>query len=163
MTEGGGRFRPLRLIISVIITEGAGGIGSAFTFQSIATWYASLNKSALKPPNWIFAPMWLTLYFLMGLALYLIWNSGGEKLFRRLAVVIFAIQLVLNVLWSVIFFWWHSLLFGAVEIVFLWFFIVAAIIEFYQIDRRAAYLLFPYISWVTVATMLNITILFANA
>lgn len=156
------RFNPLKLVISIIITEGAGGIGSVFTYKAIPTWYASLAKTAVTPPNWLFAPMWVTLYFLMGVALYLVWNRGREKHDFHLAITIFGIQLALNVLWSVIFFGLHSLIFGAIEIVFMWFFIAATIIEFYHIDKKASYLLFPYISWVTVATLLNMAILFAN-
>lgn len=157
------KFSPLKLVISIIITEGAGGIGSVFTYDAIPTWYASLTKTAITPPNWLFGPMWITLYFLMGLSLYLIWNRGRDTHDFGLAISIFSIQLILNVLWSIIFFGEHSLIFGAIEIVFLWFFIVATVIEFYPVDKKASYLLFPYLAWVTLATMLNITILFANA
>ncbi len=157
------KFSPLKIVVSILITEAAGGIGSIFTYEAIPTWYASLSKTAITPPNWLFAPMWTTLYFLMGISLYLVWRRGKETPGFHLALSIFGIQLVLNVLWSVLFFGLHSLIFGAIEIVFMWFFIVGNIIEFYHIDRRASYLLFPYISWVTVATILNMTILFANA
>ncbi len=157
------RISPLKLIVSILITEGAGGIGSIFTVGAIPTWYATLIKSAITPPNWLFAPMWTTLYFLMGIALYLVWNKGIGQKGILLAVTLFAIQLAMNVLWSILFFGLHSLLYGAIEIVFLWFFIISNIIEFYPIDKKAAYMLFPYIAWVTVATMLNITLLFANA
>lgn len=157
------KFSPLKLVISIIITEGAGGIGSVFTYDAIPTWYASLTKTAITPPNWLFGPMWITLYFLMGLSLYLVWNRGRDTPDFGLAISIFSIQLILNVLWSIIFFGEHSLIFGAIEIVFLWFFIVATVIEFYPVDKKASYLLFPYLAWVTLATMLNITILFANA
>lgn len=162
MADGNAGFKPLKLVLSIVIAEAAGGLGSIFTYGSIPTWYASLKKTAITPPNWIFAPMWITLFLLMGLALYLVWNRSGGKQDKLLAVTLFGLQLILNVLWSAIFFWQHSLLFGAVEIVFLWFFIAATIIEFYHIDKRSSYLLFPYLSWVTVATMLNFTILFAN-
>lgn len=157
------KFNPVKLAVSILLTEGAGGIGSVFTYEAIPTWYASLTKSAITPPNWLFAPMWISLYFLMGLSFYLIWNRRSEGTKIALALVLFGIQLFLNVLWSVLFFGLHSLIFGAIEIIFLWFFIVANIIEFYPIDRKASYLLFPYLAWVTAATMLNITILFANA
>lgn len=157
-----GSKRIIRFVVSIIITEGAGGIGSIFTFQAIPTWYASLTKTAITPPNWLFGPMWITLYFLMGVSLFLIQDRRKESEHIMLAALLFTIQLLLNILWSLLFFGFHSLIFGAVEIVFLWFFILATIIEFYQIDRRSSYLLFPYLAWVTVATMLNVTILFAN-
>ena len=157
------KFSPIKLAVSILITEGAGGIGSVFTYGSIPTWYASLAKTAITPPNWLFAPMWITLFLLMGFAFYFIWAKLGQEKNISLPITLFSVQLILNVLWSMLFFWLHSLLFGAIEIVFLWFFIAATAIEFHSIDRKAAYLLFPYLSWVTVATMLNITILFANA
>lgn len=156
-------FNPLRLVLSIVITEGSGGLGSVFTYGAINTWYASLNRSALTPPNWLFAPMWISLYFIMGISLYLVWNREGKSQDKALGLFLFGTQLALNVLWSLIFFGLHSILFGLIEIVFLWFFIVATIIEFYPVDKKASYLLFPYISWVTVATMLNASILLANA
>lgn len=156
------RFYPLRFILSILITEGAGGIGSLFTYGSISTWYATLAKTPITPPNWLFAPMWLTLFFLMGIALYFIWTASGENRGKWLPLTLFSIQLTLNVLWSIIFFWLHSILFGAIEIIFLWFFILATILEFHHLDRKTAYILFPYLSWVTVATILNMAILFAN-
>lgn len=151
-----------RLIVSIAITEGAGGIGSLFTYKAISTWYVSLNKSPITPPNGIFAPMWITLFLLMGISLYLVWNRGSLFRENRLAFSLFMLQLVLNVLWSVIFFGQKELLLAGVEIVFLWFFILATILEFRLIDRIASYLLFPYLSWVTVATLLNFSILWVN-
>ncbi|AKA48709.1 hypothetical protein IX51_05900 [uncultured archaeon] len=156
------QFNWLKFVISIIITEGAGGLGSIFTYEAIPTWYAALNKSPITPPNWLFAPMWLTLYFLMGIALYVVWTSGRNRKELVLPYVLFFIQLALNVIWSLIFFGLHEILFGAVEIVFLWFFIVATIIEFRALSKVSAYLLFPYLSWGTVATLLNFSILWIN-
>lgn len=153
----------LKLVISVLITEGAGGIGSIFTFEAIPNWYASLAKTAITPPNWLFAPMWVTLYLLMGISFYIIWSGTWKSKDSILPSCLFGFQLFLNVLWSALFFGLHSLLFGAIEIVFLWFFILATILEFYRINRGSAYLLFPYLAWVTIAALLNMTILFANA
>lgn len=149
-----------KLGVSILITEGAGAIGSLFTFEAIPTWYASLNKSPITPPNWLFAPMWLTLFLLMGLALYIIWNNNEKQ---NLAFSLFAIQLVLNVFWSFLFFGQKQILFGAIEIVFLWYFILATVIEFRTSSKVASYLLFPYLAWVTVATVLNVSILWLNA
>lgn len=152
----------LKLVVSLVLTEGAGGVGSVFTAQAIPGWYASLNKSPITPPNWFFAPIWITLFFLMGIALFLVWNSGKPMKELRLPISLFLIQLALNVIWSLVFFGLHSILFGAVEIVFLWYFILATIIEFRPISRVSSYLLFPYIAWVTIATVLNISILWLN-
>ncbi len=156
------KFNPVKFAVSILITEGAGGIGSVFTFGAIPTWYATLARTPISPPNWLFAPMWVSLYFLIGVAFYYIWTKGLREDGNWLAATIFSVQLILNVLWSLIFFGLHSLLFGAIEIIFLWFFIAATIIEFHSIDKKAAYLLFPYLSWVSIATLLNIAILFAN-
>lgn len=161
--ERSSKFSLTKMAASIALTEGAGGIGSIFTYEAIPTWYASLTRTPLTPPNWLFAPMWITLFFLMGIAFYLIWVKMPPKEAGWLAMSLFGVQLVLNVIWSVIFFGLHSILFGAIEIIFLWFFIAATAIEFHPIDRKAAYLLFPYLSWVTVATLLNMSILFANA
>lgn len=151
----------VKLVISILIAEGAGGLGSLFTFENIPTWYATLNKSPITPPNWLFAPMWITLFLLMGLALYFVWQySGGRNI--KLPIALFFIQLALNVLWSFVFFGMHQILFGGIEIVFLWYFILATIIEFRSVSRVASYLLFPYIAWVTVATVLNLSILWIN-
>lgn len=152
-----------KLVISVAIPEIAGGIGSVFTIEAIPGWYSTLIRSPLTPPNWIFAPMWISLYFLMGISFYLIWMRNEKTGYLYLAYTLYLIQLALNVLWSFLFFGIHEILFGGIEIVFLWFFILASIIEFMKIDRRAAYLLFPYISWVTVATLLNFSLLWVNA
>lgn len=160
--EGKIKINWMKLIVSIAVSEGAGLAGSVFTFQAIPTWYAGLNKPPITPPNWLFSPMWITLYFLMGLALYFVWNKGMGAKGSRLAVTLFFIQLFLNALWSFIFFGLQSLLFGAVEIIFLWFFILATTIEFRDIDRKAGYIMFPYLSWATIATLLNLSILWIN-
>lgn len=152
----------LKLVVSIVISEGVGLAGSIFTFQAIPTWYAALNKPPITPPNWFFAPIWTSLYFLMGIALYFVWNKGLGAKGSKLAITLFFIQLFLNFLWSFIFFGEKSLLFGAIEIVFLWYFILATTIEFRDIDRRAGYIMFPYLSWTTLATVLNISILWIN-
>lgn len=149
-----------RLIISIIIAQSAGIIGSLFTSSAIPTWYATLNQPPITPPNWFFAPIWITLYTLIGISFYLIWQKGLNK--YKLATVLFSIQLFLNALWSIIFFGMQELLFGLIEIVFLWYFILATIIEFKEIDKRAAYMLFPYIAWVTLATLLNFSFVWLN-
>jgi len=102
--------------------------------------------------------MWIALYALMGVAFYLIWDKKNSGIAKTL----YFIQLTLNALWSWIFFGLHSLVGGLIEIIFLWFFILATIIEFWHIDRRAAYLLFPYLAWVTAATILNFTLAWLN-
>ncbi len=148
-----------KLIISVAIPLIAGFIGSIFTSSKIPSWYATLNKPAFNPPNWIFGPVWTTLFVLMGIALYLVWTSGKTS---NAALWFFGIQLGLNVLWSIFFFGMQSPLIAFVDIIILWFAILATIISFYSISTTASYLLVPYILWVSFATILNWKIMIMN-
>jgi tryptophan-rich sensory protein len=142
-----------KLAIAVAVSESAGIVGSIFTMPSIASWYAGLVRPELSPPNWIFAPVWTTLFLLMGIAAGIVWI---KKDYRALAV--FAIQLILNTAWSIIFFGLHSPGWAFVEIIFLWLAILATIIAFAKTSRVAAWLLVPYIIWVTFASYLNFMI-----
>jgi len=150
----------IRLIVSVFICQFAGIIGSVFTSPSIPTWYASLSKPAFNPPSWLFAPAWITLYFLMGLSLYLVWEKGLQK--NKLAVSVFGLQLALNSIWSILFFGLQNPFLAFLEIIILWLAILASIILFYRIEKKAAYLLVPYIAWVSFATLLNYSIWMLN-
>ena len=151
-----------KLVIAIVISQLAGLIGSVFTISSIPTWYATLQKPSFNPPNWIFGPAWITLYFLMGVAAFLVWRHGLERKEVRRALTIFGGQLVLNALWSIIFFGLHNPFWAFVEIIFLWLAILWMIIAFYKISRPAAYLLLPYILWVSFASILNFSILILN-
>ena len=142
-------------LFSILVCQLAGFIGSFFTIKAIPTWYALLNKPSFNPPNRIFAPVWTVLYLLMGIALFLILSRGLEKQPVRIAVGIFAGQLILNALWSIIFFGLRNPFLAFVEIIFLWFAILAAIIAFSRLSRIAAILLIPYLLWVTFAAVLN--------
>ncbi len=144
-----------RLVSAIVVCQLAGIIGSVFTISSIPTWYAELEKPFFAPPNWLFGPVWLALYTLMGVSLYLVWSRGIDNSSVRTALSFFGVQLVLNALWSVLFFGLRSPLLGLVEIVALWIAIVANIVLFYRISRAAALLLIPYIAWVTIAAALN--------
>jgi len=145
------------LISAILICELAGVIGSLFTYQSIQDWYntGKLNKPAFSPPNWLFAPVWVTLYLLMGISAYLIWEKGIKKKKVRDSLMVFGAQLVLNALWSVLFFGLRCPLCGFIEIILLWVAMVLTILKFYKISRAAAALLIPYILWVTFAMILN--------
>jgi benzodiazapine receptor len=148
----------LKLIVSIVICQGAGGIGSAFTSPAITTWYATLNKPAFTPPNSVFAPVWITLYLLMAIAVFLVWRKGLKTEGVKSAFIIFWVQLVLNVLWSVVFFGLKSPLAGVVVIILLWLAILLTIISFFRISRPAGGLLIPYIVWVSIAASLNVGI-----
>jgi len=150
------------LVAFVVLCELAGVIGSIFTISSIPTWYAVLRKPWFTPPNWLFGPIWLTLYFLMGISLYLVFENKRNKAKEKPALWAFGIQLFLNVLWSVLFFGMHYLFYGFIEIVLLWISIAVTIILFFKISKAAAYLLLPYILWVTIAASLNYYVFILN-
>ncbi|MCS7250275.1 MAG: tryptophan-rich sensory protein [candidate division WOR-3 bacterium] len=152
----------LKLLISILICQGAGILGSIFTTPSIPTWYRQLIKPPFTPPNWLFAPAWTLLFLLMGISLYLVWEKGLKDKEVKKALLIFLIQLVLNILWSFIFFTLKSLLFAFIEIVILWIAILLTIIYFYKISKASAYLLLPYLFWVSFASVLNFSILILN-
>lgn len=150
-----------RLILSIAKTQAAGIIGALFTAPAIATWYATLEKPALNPPNWIFGPVWTTLYLFMGISVFFVWSAYAqapdeeERKRRRNALIVFDTQLALNVLWSILFFGLHSPLLAFIEIILLWCMIIWTIIAFWPISRIAAHLLIPYIAWVSFAGYLN--------
>jgi len=151
-----------KLVIAIVISELAGIVGSVFTVSAIPTWYATLQKPSFSPPNWIFGPAWTTLYFLMGIAAFLVWKKGLERKDVKIALGVFGGQLVLNALWSIIFFGLHNPFWAFIEIIVLWLAILATMFAFYKISRPAAYLLLPYILWVSFAAVLNFSIMILN-
>jgi translocator protein len=151
-----------KLIIAIVICELAGVVGSLFTTPSIPTWYAGLVRPALNPPAWVFGPVWTALFALMGIAIFLILKNGLGRKGVKIALILFAVQLALNVLWSVIFFGLHNPGGAFIEIIFLWFAILATIITFTKISKPAAWLLAPYILWVTFAAYLNYSVWILN-
>lgn len=152
----------LELGLIIVVCELAGIIGTFFTIPAIPTWYATLNKPFFNPPSWVFGPVWIMLYALMGISFFIIWKKGLNKKENKLAVSFFGIQLILNALWSIIFFGLQNILFALIEILLLWLFLVITIIQFYKIDKRAAYLLVPYLLWVSFATILTFFIFILN-
>ena len=152
----------LKLVISIVACQCAGLIGSIFTTPAIPTWYETLAKPSFTPPNWLFAPAWVTLYVLMGVAVFLVWRKGLGIKNVKAALITFLVQLVLNALWSALFFGAKSLVGGAVVIVLLWIAILFTILRFFKISTAAGGLLIPYILWVTFASALNISILALN-
>ena len=151
-----------KLIIAIGISEAAGIIGSVFTASSIPTWHATLIRPELSPPNWVFGPVWTTLFALMGIAAFLIWQKGINHRDVKIALSIFGIQLILNTLWSIIFFGLQNPGAAFIEIIILWVAILATLITFAKTSRIAAWLLVPYILWVTFAGYLNYFICILN-
>jgi translocator protein len=144
-----------KLIFAIVVCELAGFVGAIFTMPSVTTWYATLNKPTLNPPAWVFGPVWTTLFALMGIAAFLVWKKGLYRKDVKIAIVIFVVQLVLNTMWSIIFFGMHSPQGALIEIVCLWLAILATIVAFYKVSKSAAWLLVPYILWVSFAMYLN--------
>jgi tryptophan-rich sensory protein len=151
-----------KLAAAILACEFAGVMGSIFTGTSIDLWYPTLSMPALNPPAWVFGPVWTTLYALMGIAAFLVWRNGWKQKKVRKALLVFGIQLILNTLWSVIFFGLHNVALAFVEILMLWLSILLTIVYFYKVSRAAAYLLVPYILWVSFAVYLNMAIWMFN-
>jgi len=153
----------IKLVVSVVVCLAAGAIGSVFTRSAIPTWYATLVKPPFNPPNWLFAPVWTLLYILMGVSAFLVWRKGLENRQVRAALIIFLVQLILNTLWSVVFFGLESPLYGLIVIVILWAAILITVIMFFRISRLASILLWPYLAWVSFAAILNGSIWMLNS
>ena len=152
----------VKLVVAIVITQLSGIICSLFTFSAIPTWYATLTKPELNPPSWVFGPVWTTLYVLMGVSVFLIWQKGWERKDVKVALSVYGIQLVLNALWSIVFFGMQSPGLALVNIALLFISIVLTMVLFYKISRPAMYLLIPYILWVSFASYLNYAIYALN-
>lgn len=150
------------LVLSILAAQAAGGIGSIFTFSAITDWYLYLNKPFFSPPNWVFGPVWTLLYTLMGISAYLVWRKYqfGKK--SRAFWHVYATQLVLNALWSILFFGLKLTGLALVEILAMWYFIARSIQEGKKLSPWSAYLLYPYLAWVTFASFLNLAIWLLN-
>lgn len=152
----------LRLFTSIVVCQLAGAIGSIFTASAVPTWYAALKKPPFTPPGWVFGPVWITLYLLMGISAFVIWNKGLSDSRVRVGLTLFIAQLVLNALWSVMFFGLRSPLAGLVNIVALWILVLLTTLYFFKVSVTAGTLLAPYILWVSFAAVLNFSILVLN-
>lgn len=148
-----GQHRPL--LAFLIATLLVGAAGTLFTEPAIPTWYAGLAKPAFTPPNWLFAPVWTTLYVLMGVAAWRVWRLTG---LNSPELILWMSQLTLNVLWSALFFSAHLILLALVEMALLWLLILVTMILFWQRDRIAGLLFVPYLAWVSFAFALNFAI-----
>lgn len=151
-----------RLIGAILLSQAAGAIGSYATMSSVDTWYAALEKPAFNPPSWVFGPVWITLYTLMGIAAWLVWNRGLSNPVVRTALILFLIQLALNALWTFLFFYFRLPLVAFVEIVVLWVAILLTTIWFFRVSTWAGILMIPYILWVSFAAVLNFSLWWLN-
>lgn len=148
----------MKFIISLLLPLAVGFSSGFFTRKEITGWYATLEKPWFNPPNWLFSPVWTTLYIMMGISLWLIWKSKEHESVKKKAVILFAIQLILNFFWSLIFFKLHQTGWALAEIIAMWGFTFLTILAFAKINKTAAWLLVPYICWISFATILNYSI-----
>lgn len=151
----------IKLILSLLLPLGVGAIAGIFTAEAVPEWYATLNRPVFNPPNWLFGPVWTVLYIIMGISLFLIWKKEKSKE-RDLAIFVFLIQLLLNFGWSFLFFYFNMIGLALFEIILLWISILVMLVRFYKIKPVLAYMNFPYLLWVTFATILNGSYYFLN-
>ena len=147
-----------RLAICLVLPQLAGAIGSAFTMSSITEWYVSLEKPFFTPPNWLFGPMWVTLYLLMGISIYLVWQKVG----KTKDFWLFWVHLFFNFIWTPVFFGLRNPGLGLINIIIIWLFIILLIFRFWKIRKVSSYLLIPYLLWVSIAAALNFSIWYLN-
>ena len=148
----------LKLVVALAAPLAVGGLSGFATSKGVETWYPTLLKPSFNPPSWVFGPVWTALYILMGVAAYLVWRKGLATDGVRPALTLFAVQLLLNGLWSLLFFGLQAPGWALVEIVFLWLAIVATLIAFRGVASAAGWLLAPYLAWVSFAAILNASI-----
>jgi benzodiazapine receptor len=152
----------LKLIFSLVLPLTIGGVsGYLVKNQMNGEWFNTLAKPSFNPPSYLFGPVWTALYVLMGVSMFLIWNTPKNEL-RQKALTVFGVQLFFNFWWSILFFSFHTIFLSVVDILLMWFLIIYMITLFKKIKPVAAYLQFPYLFWVTFATVLNISIWYLN-
>jgi benzodiazapine receptor len=156
------KFKPVAFVINIAITLGIGALGAWATLQSVKTWYPTLKKPSFNPPDWLFRPVWTTLYVLIGIAAYLVWIKRDKIVHFPRTVAIYLIQLILNLGWSFIFFYLHEVGFALAEIILLLIFIVINAVMFYKINKWAGLIFIPYFIWVSFATILTYNIFMLN-
>lgn len=153
----------LKIIVSIIVSLSLGSLGALVTTPAIPTWYVHLNKPFFSPPNWLFGPVWTILYILMGISFGLIWQKYKKEDKTILyAMKLFGIQFLLNMIWSPVFFGFKNLFPAFIVIVLMWFFLFKTIWAFAKIDKKASRLLYPYLAWISFASILNFSVWILN-
>ncbi|MFN0191743.1 MAG: TspO/MBR family protein [Aestuariivirga sp.] len=142
----------------IAVCLGTGALGGWITADSVKTWYPTLNKPSWNPPDWVFAPVWTTLYVMMAVAAWLVWKKDVRFSGVRAALILFFVQLALNLMWSALFFGARSPGLALMEIAVLWLAVAATLYAFISLSRPAGLLLIPYLAWVSFATVLNFSI-----
>jgi benzodiazapine receptor len=155
-------FQLIPFSISLVITLAIGFVASIFTRPEIAGWYAGLQKPSFNPPAWLFAPVWTGLYILIAIAAYLVWKRRNPLNVYYTAAGIYFIQLLLNFSWSIVFFGIHQIFDALIVIALLWLSIICNMIWFNKFSKTAAWILLPYLLWVSFAGLLNLNIYLLN-
>ena len=149
----------ISFILFFIITYSASFIGGMATISFKEPWYSELIKSNYNPPDWIFAPVWTTLYLMMTLAIWFFWHSKNRDMST---IYIYFIHIAFNTTWSIIFFGLHQILFALIVLLILIFLIVILIIRFKRVNLTSYYLMIPYLLWTLYALFLNFNLLILN-
>lgn len=156
------KFSPIALILNIALTLGIGSLGAWATVGGVKNWYPTINKPSFNPPSSLFAPVWTSLYILIGIAAYLVWQRRKSITHFPRTIAIYLIQLILNLAWSFIFFYMHEIGFALAEIILMFMMILFNGLYFYRISKWAGYLFIPYLMWVGFAAFLNYSIFMLN-
>jgi benzodiazapine receptor len=156
------RFQFFPYLISLLIVLFIGFVASLVTRPEIAGWYNTLRKPSFNPPSWLFAPVWTIIYIMIATSAYLVWKHRSRKPAYIIARSVYFIQLALNFSWSIMFFGMHQIAGAMVVIILLWLNIIVNINRFNKFSRTAAWLLVPYLLWVSFAGVLNVSIYLLN-
>lgn len=148
------------VVICVVLLAIAGG--ESFVVRGAMDWYKTLDKPVFNPPSWLFGPVWTILYIMIGISFVLILKKKQDNSKYKTAVVFFMLQLVFNFLWTPIFFGLRRPLIAFVDIIVLWFAVSATVWSFYRLSKIAAFLLVPYVLWISFAVVLNLAICLLN-
>ena len=162
MKKSSASWTVISLLIAFAIPLAIGFLGGLATSVSLDSWYPTLEKPGWNPPAWLFTPVWITLFVLMGFASWRIWRLGWHQPAVRSALFFFGLQLIFNLGWSIFFFTFQRLDLALLEIMVLLALITVTMLRFYQLDRLAGWLLVPYFLWTTFATILNGTLWWLN-
>lgn len=150
-------IQTVALVMFILLSLAAGGVGGIATAKSVGTWYQTLEKPSFNPPDAVFGPVWTTLFVLMGISAWLVWRKH-ELFIIRLAMILFFVQLMLNTCWSILFFGLQRPDLAFFELLLLWIAIVFTTLFFWRHSSLAGILLLPYLCWVTFAGVLNFMI-----
>ena len=148
----------ISFVIFAIITYSASFIGSIATFSYKEPWYSTLNKSFLTPPDWVFAPVWTTLYLFMAIAIWSAWH----KSYNINLVLIYLIHLCFNTTWSIVFFVFHNIELALLNLIIILSFIIILILKYTKISDLSFYIMIPYLLWSSYALILNLTLVYLN-